>query len=66
MDCLEHKLDVVAADLSTHRKDTEAHGMIYKVKEQDVLRWKRSSPSTGKSRQQIAITLWLDKLTIKT
>ena len=34
MDCLEHKIDSVAADLSVHRKDTEVHRTIYKVKEQ--------------------------------
>jgi len=40
MDCLEHKLDSVAAkldrvagDLSAHRRDTEAHPPVYKVKE---------------------------------
>ena len=33
MDCLEHKLDAVAADLSAHRRDTEAHPPLYKVKE---------------------------------
>ncbi len=47
MDCLEHKLDAVAAqgertaakidavasDLQAHRSDTEAHPPIYKVKE---------------------------------
>jgi hypothetical protein len=33
MDCLENKLDAVAADLSAHRQDTEAHPTIYKVKE---------------------------------
>ena len=30
---LDVKLDVVAADLSAHRRDTEAHPTIYKVKE---------------------------------
>ena len=34
MDCLEHKIDIVTADLSAHRKDTEVHRTIYKVKEQ--------------------------------
>ena len=34
MDCLEHKLDAVAADLTAHRRDTEAHSSsLYKVKE---------------------------------
>ena len=33
MDCLEHKIDSVAADLSAHRKDTEAHRPVYRVKE---------------------------------
>jgi len=40
MDCLEYKLDSVAAkldrvagDLSAHRRDTEAHPPVYKVKE---------------------------------
>lgn len=27
------KIDAVAADLSAHRKDTEAHGTVYRVKE---------------------------------
>ena len=34
MDCLEHKIDIVTVDLSAHRKDTEVHRTIYKVKEQ--------------------------------
>jgi hypothetical protein len=33
MDCLEHKLVAVAADLSAHRRDTEAHPPVYRVKE---------------------------------
>jgi hypothetical protein len=33
MDCLEHKLDAVAADLSAHRTDTEAHRPVFRVKE---------------------------------
>lgn len=33
MDCLEHKLDGVAADLSAHYRDTEAHPPVYKAKE---------------------------------
>jgi uncharacterized coiled-coil protein SlyX len=40
MDCLEYKLDSVAekldrvaGDLSAHRRDTEAHPPVYKVKE---------------------------------
>ena len=31
--CVEHKLDAVAADLSAHRVDTEAHRKVYKIKE---------------------------------
>jgi predicted nucleic acid-binding Zn-ribbon protein len=30
---LEIKLDAVAADLSAHRADTEAHRKVYKIKE---------------------------------
>lgn len=30
---LGKKIDAVAADLSAHRKDTEAHGTVYRVKE---------------------------------
>ncbi|MBA4419486.1 MAG: hypothetical protein C0392_16520 [Syntrophus sp. (in: bacteria)] len=30
---LNEKIDAVAADLAAHRKDTEAHPTIYKVKE---------------------------------
>jgi hypothetical protein len=30
---LNQKIDAVAADLSTHRRDTEAHPSLYKVKE---------------------------------
>jgi chromosome segregation ATPase len=30
---LDAKLDVVAADITAHRRDTEAHPTIYKVKE---------------------------------
>jgi hypothetical protein len=33
IECVEHKLDAVAADLSAHRADTEAHRKIYKIKE---------------------------------
>ena len=32
-DKLERGIDTVAADLSAHRKDTEAHGTMYRVKE---------------------------------
>lgn len=32
-DRLERRIDSVAADLSAHRKDTEAHGTVYRVKE---------------------------------
>jgi hypothetical protein len=31
---LERKIDAVATDLSVHRKDTESHGTVYKVKEE--------------------------------
>ena len=30
---LNQKIDVVAADLTAHRRDTEAHPAVYKVKE---------------------------------
>lgn len=30
---LGKKIDAVAADLAAHRKDTEAHGTVYRVKE---------------------------------
>jgi len=30
---LNHKIDAVAADLTAHRRDTEAHPSVYKVKE---------------------------------
>jgi methyl-accepting chemotaxis protein len=33
LDTVADKLDAVAADLSAHRKDTEAHRTIYQVKE---------------------------------
>jgi len=33
IDCLESKLDTVAADLKAHRADTEVHTKVYKVKE---------------------------------
>jgi len=33
IECVEHKLDAVAADLSAHRADTEAHRKVYKIKE---------------------------------
>jgi outer membrane murein-binding lipoprotein Lpp len=33
IDTLNKKIDSVAADLSAHRKDTEAHGTVYRVKE---------------------------------
>lgn len=32
---LSEKIDVVAADLSAHRTDTEAHHGVYRVKEED-------------------------------
>jgi hypothetical protein len=28
IDCVEHKIDVVSADLSAHRADTEAHRKV--------------------------------------
>jgi len=30
---LEKKIDAVASDLAAHRRDTEAHSSVYKVKE---------------------------------
>ncbi len=33
IECVEHKLDAVAADLLAHRRDTEAHLSVYKIKE---------------------------------
>jgi len=33
LDRVEVKVDVVVAELSAHRKDTEAHGPVYRVKE---------------------------------
>jgi len=30
---LSHKIDAVASDLTAHRRDTEAHTSVYKVKE---------------------------------
>ena len=30
---VENKVDAVAADLAAHRKDSEAHGPVYRVKE---------------------------------
>ncbi|MRR06784.1 MAG: hypothetical protein EG828_07550 [Deltaproteobacteria bacterium] len=33
IDTLNKKIDGVAADLTAHRKDTEAHGAVYRVKE---------------------------------
>jgi len=30
---LEKKIDAVASDLTAHRRDTEAHSSVYKVKE---------------------------------
>ena len=30
---LNHKIDAVASDLTAHRRDTEAHTSVYKVKE---------------------------------
>ncbi len=32
-DAMNKKIDAVAADLSAHRKDTEAHGTVYRVKD---------------------------------
>ena len=32
-DTLGQKIDAVAADLAAHRRDTEAHPSVYKVKE---------------------------------
>ena len=32
-DHLSRKIDGVAADLAAHRKDTEAHGAVWRVKE---------------------------------
>ncbi len=34
IDTLNKKIDAVAADLSAHRKDTEAHGTVYRMKEE--------------------------------
>jgi hypothetical protein len=34
IDTLNKKIDAVAVDLSAHRKDTEAHGTVYRVKEE--------------------------------
>jgi hypothetical protein len=33
LDRVESKVDAVAADLSAHRADTEAHGTVYRLKE---------------------------------
>ena len=33
VDVLNQKIDGVAADLASHRRDTEAHPSVYKVKE---------------------------------
>ena len=33
VDCVVRKLDALAADLSAHRRDTESHPSVYKVKE---------------------------------
>ncbi len=33
MDCRKHKLDAVAADLTAHRADTEAHPPIFRINE---------------------------------
>jgi hypothetical protein len=33
VEALNQKLDAVAADLSAHRRDTEAHPPVYRVKE---------------------------------
>ena len=33
VEALNQKLDVVAADITAHRRDTEAHPSVYKVKE---------------------------------
>jgi len=34
IDTLNKKIDAVTADLSAHRKDTEAHHGVYRVKEE--------------------------------
>lgn len=36
MDRLESKVDAVAGDLAAHRKDTEAHGAVWRVKENEA------------------------------
>ena len=33
VETLNSKIDAVAADLTAHRRDTEAHSSVYKVKE---------------------------------
>jgi hypothetical protein len=33
IECVTHKLDAVAADLSAHRADTEVHKKVYGVRE---------------------------------
>ena len=33
IDCVARKVDAVAADLASHRADTESHGPIFRVKE---------------------------------
>ena len=33
VETLNHKIDAVASDLTAHRRDTEAHTSVYKVKE---------------------------------
>jgi len=34
IECVERKLDAIAADLKAHREDTEVHKKVYKVKEE--------------------------------
>ncbi len=36
IDALNKKIDGVATDLTAHRKDTEAHHGVYRVKESDT------------------------------
>ncbi len=33
IDCVVRKVDAISADLAAHRRDTEAHPSLYKVKE---------------------------------
>jgi hypothetical protein len=34
-EALSHKIDAAATDLSSHRRDTEAHGAKWQVREKD-------------------------------